>query len=110
MGELISSFAKMRGENHYIRKIASKFSQDLQNAVIKLVDDFEVHIELLAKCISDRINNIESIVEQNGDELNKGGVKSDKYAEDIGNHKEQLDLSAKKVIEEAANIKIENLK
>ncbi|MFC1982712.1 hypothetical protein ACFLV5_02890 [Chloroflexota bacterium] len=109
MGELISSFVKMRGKNTYIRKIATKFSQDLQNAVIKLIDDFEVHIELLAKCIRGKINNIESMVEQNVHKVNKGSVKSEKYAEDIGNHKEQLNLLAQRVIEEATEIKTRDI-
>lgn len=94
IGELILSFSAMRGKSHYITKIASIFGQDLQNAVMKLVDDLEVHIKLLSKCMKDRVKNLESIKEGNSN-----------YIEDIGDHKQQLDLSAAKVVEEATEIK-----
>ena len=94
IGELILSFSAMRGKSHYITKIASIFGQDLQNAVMKLVDDLEVHIKLLSKCMKDRVKNLESIEEGNPN-----------YIEDIGDHKKQLDLSVTKVVEEAAKIK-----
>jgi len=97
ISELVGSFSSMRSESHYISKISSAFGQSLQDAVIRLKDSLEEHIDLLDRW--------QKVFIEPGKEKNLKQDSLDDIDKLIINHKKQLRLLARTVIEEATNIK-----
>ena len=105
--DFLFTFTVMKGKSHYISRASLSLGQELQNAVLSLTRDLEMHIELIMNYLKDIRSKLNSIEEVTNQELIQED--SNNYIEEIGNHKEQLDLLAYKVIEMATKIKTKDI-
>jgi len=85
--ELARNFEAMEGRSQYIRTIALKFEESLQQHVKELIETMEAHIDLLNECNIGQPGELEKAIGN------------------VGEHNTPLRESARKVIEEATKIK-----
>ena len=105
--DFLFTFTAMKGKSHYISRASLSLGQELQNAVLSLTRDLEIHIELIGNYCKDIRSKLNSIEEVTNQELIQED--SNNYIEEIGNHKQQLDLLAYKVTEIATKIKTHDI-
>ena len=103
--EVMESYVGMSGINRYIENITPESEQGLRDAVVKLIDDLETYIDFL-----DEWGRVKA------DAIAHNAIKEEEYIAREGEyttradeHVSQLEISAKKVIEEAVKIKTRDI-
>jgi len=103
--EMKESYVGMRGRNKYVSSIIRDFKQDLQQAVIKLIEDLEVYIEVLDEWWKFKCDAIEQDSIKTEEYITKDG----EYTTKADEYMLQIDNSANEVIEEAAKVKTRDI-